>query len=153
MTDYRFLIAGCPLLFCFLLWGCGVKRQEQSQYRETERMEMLRTDSLQVRRLAREWSGRKMEVQHIEFMEPDSVGRQFMQSVTLFTSAEEARGEVSSALASKTEAEAGAEREAEATQHKRREAGTKKGSLLWGVVAGIFCLAGLYVLFFYGKRT
>jgi hypothetical protein len=121
------------------------ERVSEGAYREEGRLEVLRKDSLWEERLAQVWVGRKMEVLHLELMEPDSAARQFVRSVTVVRSAEEGRGRVSSSLLSGAEVSALAETGAEAWQEERSLVKTKRGALFWGVWAAV-ALAGVWVL-------
>ncbi|MDR2809125.1 MAG: hypothetical protein LBB84_01040 [Tannerellaceae bacterium] len=137
MKKDGFPIAGYPLILCFLLWSCGVKKQQRSRYRETERIETLRTDSLQAQNLAREWLTRKVEVQHIEFMAPDSFSQPFVRSVTRIRAEEESRKEASSSLSAGKEERSRKETEAEAWRMVQSEG--KSPWRLWWIVAAAGC--------------
>jgi hypothetical protein len=145
MNYFQLSTFNFQLIISFLLvFGCGVRKESQSTYREAGRVEVLRGDSLWLERMEHLWATRKMELRHIEFMEPDSAERQFVRSVTVVHSEEEAGGEASSSLTAGTEVRARAEMEAEASEEDRFEAGTKKGGLLRGILAAV-CLSGLWL--------
>jgi hypothetical protein len=101
------------------------------------------------------WAKRKVEVRYIEFTEPDSAKRQFVRSVRMVHSEEEAGGEASSSLRARTEIQVEADVEAEASQTETFKSETKRGALFWAVWVAV-CLVAIknipYLrLFIYGK--
>jgi hypothetical protein len=146
MKEDYFPAGGYFLIFCFLLWSCGVQKQQRSYNRETERIATLRTDSLQVQNLVWERLGRKVEVRHIEFTEPDSFSQQFVRSVTQIRMEEEGRKEASSSLRSGKEEQRMAEREAYAVRETVKSSPTIR---LWGRIAAL--LGGGIALVFMWK--
>jgi hypothetical protein len=124
------------IFLSLLVLACGVMKKEvREQKREAGRMEVLRGDSLWMEQLERWGAKRKVEMWRMEFMKPDSADRQFVHSVTVVSSEEEACGEASSSLSAETETQACAEMEAEASHEEQSVAETRRGALFWGVWA------------------
>ncbi|MDR1879686.1 MAG: hypothetical protein LBQ78_01985 [Tannerellaceae bacterium] len=135
-------------LLVFLLLGCGVKkRQEETRYRQAGFVETTGQDSLVRERLAREWINRKMETLHIEWMEPDSTGRQAVRSATFVRSAEEAGGEASSALRAGRMEKAKGETETAVSHSGKVQTTAGWGMPLWWIAVVLLCGVGVYRCF------
>lgn len=73
----------------FILGGCKVGRQSQSEYRTAEIHTSHRNDSTHVQRMIRRLKNRQAEIKHVEFSPPDSCGKQAIRSISSITVKEE----------------------------------------------------------------
>ncbi|GEM_PF-4612161 len=89
-------------LILSMLSACGMKRQNHFQHQQIADAAWLRSDSINSKLFNRQSGNRKIEFRRTQWSPPDSLGRQYINTITEITTKEESEEETVHAVSAGT---------------------------------------------------